>query len=71
MSLLDYEHSIDLYKYNYSFASLIMAAMRKADDENMAKLVAAWTDIFIELQQRYNAPGGRLKSDNVLVRREK
>jgi hypothetical protein len=40
-----------------------MAAMRKADSENVAKLTEAFPDTYAELYARYNAPGGLLPSD--------
>ena len=46
------------------FASLIMAAMRQADDINLRRLQKSWPDIWMELQERYNAHGGLLPSDS-------
>lgn len=45
------------------FYALIMAAMRGADDVNLAKLKAAFPDVWEELHARYHAPGGKLPSD--------
>lgn len=61
MSYYDYKQSRKASEYG--FYSLIMAAMRNADDINMAKLKAAWPNIFEELKARYNAPGGVLDTD--------
>jgi len=37
-----------------------MAAMRQADTDNATLLKAAWPHVWIELQARYDAPGGFL-----------
>ena len=63
MSLYDYKESMDLAARDYGFYPLIMAAMRKADDINACRLRSAWPDIWIELKQRYNAPGGIIEGD--------
>jgi len=44
-------------------ADTAVAAMRKADTPNTAKLKAAWPDVWAELDARYNAPGGVLPED--------
>lgn len=64
MSLFDYQESLKIAKEDYSFYALIMAAMRRADDENLPKLQTAFPQQWIELQARYHAPGGVLESDN-------
>jgi hypothetical protein len=63
VSLYDYEASKQLALNDPPFAALIMAAMRKADTDNQAKLRAAWPDVWAELDARYHAPGGRLPED--------
>lgn len=63
MSHYDYEQSRHLAIVDVPFAALIMAAYRKADTENAAKLKMMWPDIIAELQQRYNAPGGYLEGE--------
>lgn len=62
---------MSFYDYNVSkaipdlpFYSLIMAAMRKADTVNLAKLQAVFPDTWQELQERYNAPGGKLEGES-------
>lgn len=60
--LYEYQESRDISS-GLSFASLIMAAYRKADTGNAARLRLAFPDICTELDARYNAPGGRLESD--------
>ncbi len=42
---------------------IVMAAMRQADDENIAKLSAAFLDTYRELKGRYNTPGGFLSQE--------
>lgn len=45
------------------FYSLIMAAMREADTDNLELLKSAFPETFIELQARINAPGGFLPGE--------
>ena len=61
MSLYDYHESMDVKGGYYG---IIMAAMRKADSTNLELLKMIYPHIWDELQKRYNAPGGRLESDN-------
>lgn len=63
MSLYDYCISKELAEGDPPFAALVMAALRKADSENAAKLRAQWPEICAEMQARYDAPGGVLSSD--------
>ena len=60
MSLYDYEISKQLEAMDVSFYGLIMAAMRRADTDNLNALRAFWPAVWDELQARYNAPGGAL-----------
>jgi hypothetical protein len=48
---------------DYPFYGLVQAAMRQADDINLAALRAAFPAVWAELQARYNAPGGVLPED--------
>lgn len=45
------------------FYALLMAAMRRADSVNAMMLRNAFPDVWTELQARYDAPGGKLASD--------
>lgn len=63
MSRLDYNTSHKLAATGVPFYALIMAAMRRADSDNAGKLKAAWPEVWGELQQRYNAPGGYLPGE--------
>jgi hypothetical protein len=65
MSLYDYRESQEIDRAQYSFYALIMAAMRQADTENTEKLRMCWPDIYDELFQRYNAPGGAITPDEI------
>ena len=65
MSLFDYKESIKIFIHDYGFYSLIMAAMKKADDKNLWKLRAVFPEVWQELQNRYNAPSGILKDDKI------
>jgi TorA maturation chaperone TorD len=61
MSLNDYQESQQIGVWeDWTFYALIMAAMRKADDENLAKLESVFPETLAELRARYNAPGGAL-----------
>lgn len=68
MSHYDYERSQELAKDENPFASLIMAAMRRADSTNLEALKVGFPEIWDELQERYNAPGGRLRGERLEVR---
>ena len=61
----EYLESKELFEDSYSFYGLIMAAMRKADTPNSAKLQAAWPQVFAELMARYNAPCGALTPNEI------
>jgi len=60
MSLYDYKIGLEIAAQDYPFYSLIQAAMRQADTENLGRLKQAWPNIWEELKARYNAPGGLL-----------
>ena len=63
MSYHDYKTGQGIEAQCHSFYALIQAAMRQADNENQAKLSAAWPEVWEELQARYKAPGGVLSND--------
>lgn len=63
MSHYDYVVSKVIDQRDYPFYALIMAALRKADSDNTAKIWAAWPEVAQELDARYNAPGGFLPTD--------
>ena len=65
MSLYDYRAAQEIVKADPPFYALIMAAMRKADTWNMAKLRTAFPDTYREVEARYNAPGAVLPEDGV------
>ena len=52
-----------------SFYALIQAAMRRADTINLEMLKGCWPEVWEELLERYNTPGGYLKEE--LVETEK
>ena len=60
MSYYDYRQSEEINALHFPFYSLIMAAMRQADSVNTDMLRANWPSTWNELQERYNAPGGKL-----------
>jgi len=63
MTFYDYQKSKEIEAEAYPFYAIIMAAMRQADSTNLAELKRAFPDIFDELQERYNAPGGVIEGD--------
>jgi len=63
MSLFDYRESRRIEAEMYPFYSLIMAAMRQADDVNIEKLRSVFPEIWAELRDRYMAPGGLLPEE--------
>jgi hypothetical protein len=63
MSKFDYDTGHDIARQDPPFNALIMAAMRKADDDNLSYLKHCWYGVWQELEARYNAPGGVLPTD--------
>ena len=63
MTKAEYDQSIDLAAIGYSFAALIMGAMRQADNYNLEQLKFAFPVIWTELQKRYHAPSGVLEGE--------
>ena len=63
MSHYDYKKSQEIAAEGYPFYALIMAAMRQADTDNTMKLHRAFPEIYSELWERYNAPGGLVKDE--------
>lgn len=45
------------------FYALIQAAMRQADTDNLDKLKAAWPEAWVNLHDRWLAPGGYLEGE--------
>lgn len=65
MSLYDYRASQQISATDPPFYALIMAAVRKADTQNAARLRMAFPDVCDEFAARYDAPGGMLPTDQV------
>lgn len=65
MSLHEYCASQQISATDPPFYALIMAAMRKADTANLAKLRRAFPTTYAEVEARYNAPGAILPQDGV------
>lgn len=63
MSLHDYRMSRQISATDPPFYALIMAAMRKADTQNTARLRSAFPEVYDEFAARYDAPGGVLPTD--------
>lgn len=60
MSLFDYRQSLQISATDPTFGALVMALLRKADDENVRRIDREWPDLAREMRARYNAPGGML-----------
>ena len=58
MSHYDYIASKEIGAEDHPFYALIMAAMRQADTFNTIKLRSVFPEIWMELDKRYNLPGG-------------
>ena len=58
-----YLTGLEIAAIDYPFYALIQAAMRKADDNNIAKLKGMYPLVWAELYDRYNAPGGYLPGE--------
>lgn len=63
MTLHEYEQSGDIAREGYQFYALIMAAMRQADNVNLARLRGAFPKVYYELNARYVSPGGLLEEE--------
>lgn len=63
MSFYDYQKSLRLEESDPSFYSLIMAAFRKADTDNLQLLREAFPETYQEFVDRYYAPYGRLPGE--------
>ena len=63
MSLYDYEQSRKLGATGQPFYALIMAAMRQADTDNLTRLRMVFSNVWTELEARYNSPGGMLPGE--------
>lgn len=63
MSLYDYQESQKIAVQDFGFYALIMAAMRKADTDNLYRLQRLFPETWRELLARYNAPGGKLEGE--------
>jgi hypothetical protein len=64
MSWQDYQESKRLESH-YSFRALIMAAMRRADIDEAARLKAAFPDVWDEYAARFRAPRGLLPDETL------
>ena len=70
MSLYDYEIGAQIADQygDDGFYGMMQALMRLADSDNLPKLKAAWPEVWTDLQDRYNAPGGLLATDESHIR---
>ena len=74
MSLTNrYEYMVgrELEAKDIPFYALIQAAMRRADTGNLYKLQTVFSQVWAELQERYDTPGGYLKEELAEMEGEK
>ena len=62
-SMYDYNIGRKLEAEDIPFYALIQAAMRRADTINLEMLKGCWPEVWEELFERYNTPGGYLKEE--------
>lgn len=67
MSIYDYQISQQLSIEDPPFNALIMSAIRKADDGNLARLRGAFPELVNEFEARYYAPGGLLQGERQMA----
>lgn len=67
MSHFAYEASKQIVIKYDSFSACIMGAMRKADSSNLSLLQSVFPDIWAELCERYDAPGGLLEGEYLIT----
>ncbi len=63
MTRIDYHIALELKNSDTPFYALIMAAMMRADSENIEILKAGWPAVWRETQARWKAPGGALTGE--------
>ena len=63
MSIHDYKEGRELEARDTPFYALIQAAMRRADTTNLEMMKGCWPEVWTELVERYNSPGGYLKEE--------
>ncbi len=63
MSLHDLKTATKIIEDDPPFYALIMAAMLKADSDNIRLLRNAWPQLWAELDTRYHTPGGVLPGE--------
>lgn len=63
MSLHEYRRAVELKRADEPFYALVMAAIMRADSNNLARFAEAFPETYYETLRRYNAPGGVLSPD--------
>lgn len=63
MSFFDYQASLKLETEDVPFYALIMAAMRRADSDNLDKLKKMYPETWAELTHRRHTPEGKYPSE--------
>jgi hypothetical protein len=64
-SIVDYQESLRLSKYDPSFSALLFALIRKADTDNLEKITKEWPELLDEFKLRYKSFGGALDEDEL------
>ncbi len=75
MSLRNYEQGKQLSRYcaenDIEFYAVLQCAMRMADSYNVERLETAFPSTWKDLQDRYNAPGGMLPTEDAALEESK
>jgi hypothetical protein len=66
-TLADYQDSKKLSAADHSLATLIFAAIRKADNYNLARLKMIFPEYYDEFMARYQAPGGAINDSEKAI----
>jgi hypothetical protein len=64
-----YRKGLEIAAADYPFYALIQAAMRKADTDNLELLKEAFPDVWKDMMERYNNPGGLSDAEYVKLAR--
>ena len=64
MSLHSYQRAMEMSAQDEPFYALIMAAMVRADSDNIEMLKSCWPDTWAELDASYHASGGILEGES-------
>ena len=67
MSEFDYLTSLEITRKRYTFDALIMAVMRQADNEQLARLCTAFPEVLSDLELVLSLPGMAGRNPNAQI----